>query len=123
MLHHSRHDPAKHAWRSGPRTRRCRVGAPVLALSIGIIVSAWQTLTSGFRLVQEISVNPAGELHPRAQLSVAGGHALAEDLWSPPIFFPVRNVASTPTSCSVSHRCTGRGGGSAASRRPRTNSG
>jgi len=24
---------------------------------------------------------------------VAGGHALAEDLWSPPIFFPVRDVA------------------------------
>lgn len=68
--------------------------APMLAFSIGIIVSAWQTLASGFRLVQ-------GDLGDTRLVNFTLEHSyrwlcgmpLAEDLWSPPIFFPVRDVA------------------------------
>jgi hypothetical protein len=67
---------------------------PTLALSIGLVVSCWETLTSGFRLVQ-------GDLGDTRLVNFILEHSfrwlmgmpLADDLWSPPIFHPLRHVA------------------------------
>ncbi len=68
--------------------------APMLAISIGIIVSAWQTLTSGFRLVQgDLGDTRLVNFTLEHSYRWLAGMPLAEDLWSPPIFFPVRDVA------------------------------
>jgi hypothetical protein len=65
-----------------------------LALAVGLVVSCWETLTSGFRLVQ-------GDLGDTRLINFTLEHSyrwlmgmpLAEDLWSPPIFFPIRSTA------------------------------
>jgi hypothetical protein len=68
--------------------------APMLAFSIGIIVSAWQTLTTGFRLVQgDLGDTRLVNFTLEHSYRWLAGMPLAEDLWSPPIFFPVRDVA------------------------------
>jgi len=65
-----------------------------LALAVGLVVSCWETLTSGFRLVQ-------GDLGDTRLINFTLEHSyrwlsgmpLAEDLWSPPIFYPLQHVA------------------------------
>jgi hypothetical protein len=66
----------------------------MLAFSIGIIVSAWQTLTTAFRLVQgDLGDTRLVNFTLEHSYRWLAGMPLAGDLWSPPIFFPVRNVA------------------------------
>ena len=67
---------------------------PIIALALGLVVSCWETLTSGFRLVQ-------GDLGDTRLINFTLEHTyrwlcgmpLAEDLWSPPIFYPLQHVA------------------------------
>jgi hypothetical protein len=67
---------------------------PTIALAVGLVVSCWETLTSGFRLVQ-------GDLGDTRLINFTLEHSyrwlmgmpLAEDLWSPPIFFPIQSTA------------------------------
>jgi hypothetical protein len=68
---------------------------PLMTWAVGLIVIAWPTFASGFRKVQgglgdSRLVNFSLE-HSYRWLT---GMPLAEDLWSPPIFFPVQNVAA-----------------------------
>lgn len=67
--------------------------APTLALAVGLVVSNWETLTSGFRSVQ-------GDLGDTRLINFILEHSyrwlmrmpLADELWSPPIFHPLRQV-------------------------------
>ncbi|PWB75419.1 MAG: hypothetical protein C3F15_06385 [Holophagae bacterium] len=67
---------------------------PAIALAVGLVVSCWETLTSGFRLVQ-------GDLGDTRLVNFTLEHSyrwlcgmpLAEDLWSPPIFHPLQHAA------------------------------
>lgn len=68
---------------------------PLVAWAVGLLVMAWPTFASGFQRVQgglgdSRLVNFTLE-HSHRWLM---GMPLAEDLWSPPIFFPVQNVAA-----------------------------
>ncbi len=69
--------------------------APFASWAVGMLVIAWPTIASGFRRVQgglgdSRLINFTLE-HSHRWLT---GMPLAEDLWSPPIFFPVQNVAA-----------------------------
>jgi hypothetical protein len=76
--------------------------APMLAISIGIIVSAWQTLTSGFRLVQgDLGDTRLVNFTLEHSYRWLAGMPLAEDLWSPPI--------SSRSATSLLHRPPARG--------------
>jgi hypothetical protein len=69
--------------------------APAFGGVIGLLIMAWPTLSTGFRRVQ-------GGLGDSRLINFSLEHSyrwlmgmpLAEDLWSPPIFFPVQNVAT-----------------------------
>jgi len=68
---------------------------PLASWAIGLLVMAWPTFASGFQRVQgglgdSRLVNFTLE-HSHRWLM---GMPMAEDLWSPPIFFPVQNVAA-----------------------------
>jgi hypothetical protein len=67
---------------------------PAIALAVGLVVSCWETLTSGFRLVQgDLGDTRLVNFTLEHSYRWLAGMPLAEDLWSPPIFFPIRNVA------------------------------
>ena len=81
-----------------PSTRRLSLlwlFGPVVSWAVGLLVMAWPTFASGFQRVQgglgdSRLVNFTLEHSYRWLM----GMPLAEDLWSPPIFFPVQNVAA-----------------------------
>jgi len=72
-----------------------RLLMPVVSWAVGLLVMAWPTFASGFQRVQ-------GGLGDSRLINFTLEHSyrwlmgmpLAEDLWSPPIFFPVQNVAA-----------------------------
>ncbi len=79
----------------GSRSLRENAGWPVLLCVLGILVTGYPTLFSGFAEVQgglgdPLLVNFTLE-HSYRWVT---GMPLAEDLWSPPIFYPVRDVAT-----------------------------
>ena len=89
---HARPDSGGQA-RTQSATRKMLV--PTVALGIGLLVSAWPTLSSGFADVQgglgdTRLVNFTLE-HTYRWLQ---GMPLASDIWSPPIFFPTTGVAA-----------------------------
>jgi len=80
---------------SGRRFTALGLFVPALSWAVGLLVMAWPTFASGFRKVQgglgdSRLVNFTLE-HSHRWLM---GMPMAEDLWSPPIFFPVQNVAA-----------------------------
>jgi hypothetical protein len=87
-----------HPEQAGPRSAWITAAGlvvPMVSWAAGLLVMAWPTFASGFRRVQgglgdSRLINFTLE-HSHRWLT---GMPLAEDLWSPPIFFPVQNVAA-----------------------------